>query len=50
MIDSNTENIKKPQSAQILVPSALNFNTPPQTSLPQSSLESTNWRLSDNGN
>ena len=50
LIDSNTENIQKHQSAQILVPSALNFNTPLQPSLAPSCLGKTNWRSSDNGN
>ena len=45
----NVEQIHKPQSAQILVPSALNLNAPLQPSLPQASLGSVSKQYSESG-
>jgi hypothetical protein len=50
IIESNIESIQKPQSAQILVPSALNLNAPLQPTLPQPSLGNANKQYSDVGN
>ena len=43
------EKSQKPQSAQILVPSALNLNAPLQPSLPQASLGSISKLYSESG-
>ena len=45
----NVDKIHKPQSAQILVPSALNLNAPLQPSLPQASLGSVSKQYSESG-
>ena len=45
----NVEKYQKPQSAQILVPSALNLNAPLQPSLPQTSLGSVSKQYSESG-